>query len=249
MAREAETVAAATGDPVGPHGALLVAAWRGHAGRGHPAGRRRHGRLGGAGGRAAADRRRLGHRRAQQWPEPLRRGPGRGRAGQCGSGRPRPGRLVAGRADRSGGPDRGAGACVRCPPAAFAADRRRRHRLGPRASRPGPRRCSAGTSRPSPCISRRSSGSAGPGSAPSWPAPTSCTASGCAARAAAVTPGSSCAPRTSMLDAMGMAGFRRTGPQGTGGHRRDRPQTHGRDGERAHRAGGADRPAGPQRAQ
>jgi DNA-binding CsgD family transcriptional regulator len=32
MAREAETVAAATGDPVGPYSALLVAAWRGHQG-------------------------------------------------------------------------------------------------------------------------------------------------------------------------------------------------------------------------
>jgi hypothetical protein len=43
-------------------------------------------------------------------------------------------------------------------------------------------------------FSRRSSGSAGPGSARSWRARTSCTASGCAVRAAVRRPGSSCAP-------------------------------------------------------
>jgi hypothetical protein len=42
----------------------------------------------------------------------------------------------------------------------------------------------------------RSSGWAGPGSAPSWPGRTCCTGNGCAGRAAARTRGSSCAPRT-----------------------------------------------------
>ena len=71
MAREAETVAEATGNPLRPYGALLVAAWRGQEAEATRLIAADHGRLGGARGRAAADRHRLGHRGAQQRPEPL----------------------------------------------------------------------------------------------------------------------------------------------------------------------------------
>ena len=65
-----------------------------------------------------------------------------------------------------------------------------------RACGPGPRRCSARMTRPRLCTGRRSSGSAGPGSASSWRALTCSTGSGCAARTAASTRVSTCAPPT-----------------------------------------------------
>ena len=53
----------------------------------------------------------------------------------------------------------------------------------------------------------RSSGWAGPGSAPSWPVRTCCTGSGCAGRAAAAEAREQLRTAHQMLDAMGMAAF------------------------------------------
>ena len=47
-----------------------------------------------------------------------------------------------------------------------------------------------------------------------------------------------------MFTAMGAGGLRRTGPDRAAGHRRTRPPAHRPDRNRAHAAGGADRPAG-----
>jgi hypothetical protein len=75
MAREAETVAAATGNPLRPYGALLVAAW---------------------GGQKAETSRLI----AADTAEVAVHGDGQRLTGAARD-------LVAGRADRSGGPDRG----------------------------------------------------------------------------------------------------------------------------------------------
>ena len=95
----------------------------------------------------------------------------------------------------------------RCAASGWRRPRRRRHRLG--AGHRGPLAGAAerGRGRRGRSTARRSIGSAAPGCGPSSPAPTCSTASGCAARAAASTRASSCAPPTSMFAAMGMEAF------------------------------------------
>ena len=80
-----------------------------------------------------------------------------------------------------------------------------------------------------------------------WPEPTSSTGNGCAGRTAGSTPGTSCAPPTTFSSASGPRG-RRAHPPRAPRDRGDGAQTRRRDVGRAHRAGGADRPAGPRRA-
>ena len=70
------------------------------------------------------------------------------------------------------------------------------HRVGAGDRGPGPRPAQRRRGRRRAATGSRSSGWAGPGSAPSWPGRTCCTGSGCAGRAAAWTRGSSCAPPT-----------------------------------------------------
>ena len=72
---------------------------------------------------------------------------------------------------------------------------------------PGPGRCSPPTPTPSPYTRRPSSTWGSAGRRPSSPAPTWCTANGCAASAAAATRASSCAPRTRCSTSMGAEAF------------------------------------------
>ena len=193
---EAETVTQATHTRMAPYGAMLLAALSGSRRRGHHADRGRH---------EGRDRRRPGHRRAvrtmghrdpEQRPRSLRTGAG-GRPGRDrGDARAVPRRTGAPRADRGEHEDRPDRARCRGAPASRAGRRRRHAPTGPSASRRARERCSVMATGRSARIEKPSTGWAARGCAPSWPARTSSTASGCAATTAAATPASSCARPT-----------------------------------------------------
>ena len=207
------------------------------AGRGRPAGRvaARRGAL--------ARRHRLGQRGPLQRPRPLRRGPGRGRAGRRGPARARHADVAAGRPHRGGRPGRQAGARGR-PARAAGGDRRgQRHRLGARLPRPLAGAADRGGSRraavPRGGRARR------PHAHPRRARPD---AAGLRRVAAAREP-----PRGRPRAAPGRAhdavrdrhgGLRRARPARAAGDGGDGAQAHGRDARRPDAPGAPDRAAG-----
>ena len=111
----------------------------------------------------------------------------------------------AARADRSGRA-RGNAESRRCARAAGEATQPCGQRFRARHRGPLPRAAGDGDAAERR-TARRSSSSPAPGSARRWPAPTCCTASGCAARPPHRGPRSSCGPPTTCSTAIGMEAF------------------------------------------
>ena len=148
-------------------------------------------------------------------------------------------RLPAARAGRRGGRGRrrrtSAAAEAKGQPWALARAARCRGLLAPTTSvRAGFERGAALHARTPDVFERRARG---------WP-----TASGCAARASACAPASSCARRSTTFDRLGAEPWADAGPGRARGHRRDRPPARPEHARRAHPAGAPDRAAARRRA-
>ena len=173
----------------------MLAAWRGREAEARQLIAGRHARDGGPRRRTVADHRRVGDGGAPQRPGPLREALAAAEQGseypyELGLATWSLAELIEAAA-RTGEPERAAGALRQLSEATGAAATDWALGIEARCGR-----CSATASPPSGSTARRSSGSAGPGSARSWPARTCSTASGCAARTAAWTRASSSASPT-----------------------------------------------------
>ena len=195
---EARAVSEATGSRVAPLHRHDARGLRGPGGRGHRADRGRHAEAAAAGEGIARRRTRTGRRRSsttasaatpRRWPRP-------GRPART----PRALRLHVGaaRADRGGRAQPGNRARWPATRSSGSAEmtQRRRHRLGARDRGALAGAAERGRGRRGLLPRGDRPARPHPRSAPNWPARTSSTASGCAARTAAWTPASSCAPRT-----------------------------------------------------
>ena len=207
LVEEVQVAAEATGTEARAYGALGLAAFRGREAETAAlasAAKQEVAVRGEGNGIGIAD---WGDRTAPQRSRPPRPCAGRRRTSQR---LPRGGEhseLGSGRADRGGRPRRVARTRDRGDAAARGVHQGQRHRLGARGggavTRPAERR----RGRRAACTGRRSSGSAGPGCARSWPARICCTGNGCAARIAAIDAREQLRAAYQMLTAMGMDGF------------------------------------------